>query len=314
MSPFKILQTIKQQLNFVDYKQINMDNKPKIGFIGLGNMGVPMVRNLVKAGYEVTVYNRDSSKAKLLSEEISVQVATTPASLLPGADVVISMLTDDAAVKSVYTGENGVLSASRDKDLIVVDMSTVAPETSRMLAAEAKNAGLVYMDAPVSGSVKPATDGQLVIMAGGEERAFQQIKPILLAMGKSATLLGESGSGNVAKLAINLFLGITIQGLSESVIFAAQHGIRAQALLPLINESAVGSAITKIKSTNIISRDFKPAFALKLLRKDIRLAENIGLNTPAGITLATTLQAAVDNGYGEEDMVAIFKQLEQARD
>lgn len=290
-----------------------MDKKLKIGFIGLGNMGVPMVRNLVKAGYELTVYNRDTSKAFLMADEIGVQVANTPAELLPSADVVISMLTDDAAVKSVYTGANGVFSATRDKDVIVIDMSTVAPETSRMLAAEAKNAGIAYIDAPVSGSVKPATDGQLVIMAGGEKGAFEKIEPILLAMGKSATLLGESGSGNVAKLAINLFLGITIQGLSESVIFAAQHGIQAEALLPLINESAVGSGITKIKSTNIITRDFKPAFALKLLRKDIRLAENMGLNSPAGLTLANTLQAAVDSGYGEEDMAAIFKQLEQAR-
>lgn len=298
-------------MSFVKYNKTNMDNKLKIGFIGLGNMGVPMVRNLVKAGYHVTVYNRNTTKANLLAEEMGVYVATAAAELLPGADVVISMLTDDAAVKSVYTGENGVFSALREKALVIIDMSTVAPETSKMLAAEAKNAGIAYIDAPVSGSVKPATDGQLVIMAGGEESSFLKIRPILEVLGKSVTLLGESGSGNIAKLAINLFLGITIQGLSESVIFAAQHGIHAEELLPLINESAVGSGITKIKGTNIINQDFKPAFALKLLRKDIRLAENMGLDSPAGITLANTLQAAVDNGYGEEDMVAIFKQLKQ---
>ena len=288
-----------------------MEEHMKIGFIGLGNMGVPMVKNLIKAGYQVTVYNRNKEKANIFAQEHGIKAVEAPADLLPVADVIISMLSDDDAVRSVYAGEDGIFSASDGKALVVIDMSTVAPETTRALAAQAETAGISYIDAPVSGSVKPATDAQLVIMAGGKPEVFEKIKPILLSLGKSATLLGDHGSGNVAKLAINLFLGITIQGLSESVVFAAQHGIEAAALLPLINESAVGSGITKIKTTNIINRDFSPAFALKLLRKDIRLAENMGLQTPAGLTLAKTLQAAIENGFAEEDMVAIFKQVEQ---
>lgn len=288
-----------------------MEKNMNIGFIGLGNMGVPMVRNLIKAGYEVKVYNRNESKAKDFATEQGIQAVAAPADLLPDADVIISMLSDDNAVKGVYTGEKGIFKARPEKDLVVIDMSTVAPETSRQLASEAAAAGIDYVDAPVSGSVKPATDAQLVIMAGGKAEVFEKIKPILLALGKSATLLGDHGSGNVAKLAINLFLGITMQGLSESVVFAAQHGIEPAALLPLINESAVGSGITKIKTTNIVNRDFSPAFALKLLRKDIRLAEDLGLQSPAGLTLAHTLQAAIESGFGEEDMVAIFKQVEQ---
>lgn len=288
-----------------------MEEHMKIGFIGLGNMGVPMVKNLIKAGYQVTVYNRNKEKANIFAQEQGIKAVEAPADLLPVADVIISMLSDDDAVKSVYAGEDGIFSASEGKALVVIDMSTVAPETTRALAAQAETAGISYIDAPVSGSVKPATDAQLVIMAGGKPEVFEKIKSILLSLGKSATLLGDHGSGNVAKLAINLFLGITIQGLSESVVFAAQHGIEAAALLPLINESAVGSGITKIKTTNIINRDFSPAFALKLLRKDIRLAENMGLQTPAGLTLAKTLQAAIENGFAEEDMVAIFKQVEQ---
>ncbi len=282
----------------------------KIGFIGLGNMGVPMVKNLIKAGYEVSVFNRNIDKARAIAKEVSVQVLKSPAELVPVSDVIISMLSDDAAVRSVFTADNGVFKAVRTKPLIVVDMSTVAPATSRALAAQASENGIEYMDAPVSGSVKPATDAQLVIMAGGKPEVFAKVEPILRCLGKSATLLGDHGAGNIAKLAINLFLGITIQGLSEAVLLAAQHGITADALLPLINESAVGSGITKIKSTNIINRDFTPAFALKLLRKDIRLAEEIGLATPAGKTLALTLQQAVDRGLGDEDMVALFKQLE----
>ena len=281
-----------------------------IGFIGLGNMGVPMIKNLIKAGYDVSVYNRNLEKAKAFSAEVAVQVVESPGQLLPTCDVIISMLSDDAAVHSVFTAENGVFHANRTKPLIVVDMSTVAPDTSRRLAAVAAENGIEYIDAPVSGSVKPATDGQLVIMAGGKAEVFAEVEPILRCLGKSVTLLGDHGSGNVAKLAINLFLGITIQGLSEAVLFAAQHGISAEALLPLVNESAVGSGITKIKSANIINRDFSPAFALKLLRKDIRLAEDMGLGSPAGKTLAQTLQQAVESGFGDEDMVAVFKQLE----
>ncbi len=288
-----------------------MNTNMKIGFIGLGNMGMPMVRNLVKAGFDVKVYNRNKGKATNFAGDLGIQAVSVPADLLPDADVIISMLSDDNAVRNVYTGDNGIFAASRDKHLVVIDMSTVAPETSRQLAWQASAAGIEYVDAPVSGSVKPATEAQLVIMAGGKPEVFEKIKPILLTLGKSATLLGDHGSGNVAKLAINLFLGITIQGLSESVVFAAQHGIDAAALLPLINESAVGSGITKIKTTNIINRDFSPAFALKHLRKDIRLAEDMGLQTPAGLTLAQTLQAALESGFAEEDMVAIYKQVEQ---
>lgn len=283
----------------------------KIGFIGLGNMGVPMVKNLVRAGYDVTVYNRNEVKADALAAEIGVSTAPTPAELLPEADIIISMLSDDHAVQTVYSGVDGIFNAKRSKALIVVDMSTVAPETSRTLAIEAAGKNISYLDAPVSGSVNPAKEAQLVIMAGGAPEAFNTVKPLLLALGKSATLLGDHGSGNVAKLAINLFLGITIQGLSEAVVFAAQNGITAESLLPLINESALGSGITKIKSANIINRDFQAAFALKLLRKDIRLAEEMGLSSPIGLTLAQTLQEAIANGLGEEDMVAIYKQVEQ---
>jgi 3-hydroxyisobutyrate dehydrogenase len=290
-----------------------MSDKIKIGFIGLGNMGTPMVKNLVKAGYEVIVYNRNMEKAAALARETGVQVAESASALLPFSDVIISMLSDDAAVTAVYSGKDGIFSAKKAKELVVIDMSTVAAATSQKLAEEAKLAGIDYIDAPVSGSVKPATDGQLVIMVGGEPAVFEKVRPILLALGKSATHLGPCGSGNIAKLAINLFLGITIQGLSESVVFAAKHGIQADALLPLINESAVGSGITRIKSENIINRNFNPAFALKLLRKDIRLAEEMGLESPAGKVLAETLQAAIDSGYGEDDMVAILKQVEQGR-
>jgi 3-hydroxyisobutyrate dehydrogenase len=286
-----------------------MSEQIKIGFIGLGNMGIPMVKNLIKAGYEVSVYNRTVEKALELNKETGVKVVEHPAALLPEADVIISMLTNDAAVREVYTGVDGIFSTSKTKALTVVDMSTVSPETTRALAALAQEKGIAYLDAPVSGSVKPATEGQLVIMAGGEQEAFQLVEPILGHLGKSVTLLGNHGSGNVAKLAINLFLAVTIQGLSEAVLLAAKNGITPEALLPLINAGAVASGITKVKTENIINDDFKAAFALKLLSKDLGLAEQIGLQTPVGTAVARSYREATEEGLGDEDMVAIYKHL-----
>jgi 3-hydroxyisobutyrate dehydrogenase len=289
-----------------------MNDIRKIGFIGLGNMGVPMVKNLVKAGYDVTVYNRTREKAVELQAEIGVRVAEKPAELLEGADVIISMLTDDAAVREIYEGAGGVFDTVERQGLIVIDMSTVSPGTTRELAPLARQKGIFYLDAPVSGSVKPAAEGQLVIMVGGDPETFDKVKSILEVLGKSATLLGDSGSGNVAKLAINLFLGITIQGLSEATLFASKNGIAPHALLPLINDSAVGSGITKIKAANIINGDFKAAFALKLLRKDLGLAVQMGMNSALGNAVSETYRQAAENGLGDEDMVAVYKYLEKS--
>jgi 3-hydroxyisobutyrate dehydrogenase len=286
-----------------------MSNKLNIGFIGLGNMGVPMVTNLVKAGYKVIVYNRNREKSVALKQMVDVTIADTPALLLPESDVIISMLTNDAAVKEVYNGADGLFAASSMKVLTIVDMSTVSPETSRELYSISKQKGHAYLDAPVSGSVKPATEAQLVIMVGGDRTAFDRVKPIFDVLGKSASLLGGSGAGNVAKLAINLFLGVTIQGLSEAVLFAEKNGISPEALLPLINNGPIGSGITKMKTENLINQEYKPAFALKLLTKDIGLAEDLGMHTPVGTALLTTLRNAIDGGLGEDDMVAIFKYL-----
>lgn len=289
-----------------------MNGIKKIGFIGLGNMGIPMVKNLVQAGYEVTVYNRTADKAYALREEIGVKVAEQRAELPQDADVIISMLTNDAAVREVYEGSEGIFQAAEKKGLIVIDMSTVSPDTTRELAKIAGKKGISYLDAPVSGSVKPATEGQLVIMVGGDSVAFDTAKPVLEVLGKSATLLGDQGSGNVAKLAINLFLGITIQGLSEATLFASKNGIAPEALLPLINSSAVGSSITKIKSDNIIQGDYKAAFALKLLRKDLGLAAGMGMNSALGTVVSDTFQKAMDSGLSDEDMVAVYKYLEKS--
>lgn len=280
-----------------------------IGWIGLGNMGNPMVKNLVKAGFNVTVYNRSAQRSVELSKTINISIAESPAALVKTSDVIITMLSNDDAVKSVYEGENGIFSAAPDKNLIAIDMSTVSPEHTLSLAALCREKGIAYLDAPVSGSVKPAEDAQLVIMVGGEKAVYEQVKPIFDALGKLSIHLGENGKANVAKLAVNLFLGIVTQGLAEAVVFAEKNGLPADQLLPIINAGAIGSGLTKLKTDNIIHKDFKAAFALKLLAKDIGLATASGMDTPIGKSLAATLKGAVDAGHGEEDMIAVLKYL-----
>jgi 3-hydroxyisobutyrate dehydrogenase len=286
-----------------------MGNNLSIGWIGLGNIGVPMVKNLIKAGLQVTVYNRNPEKSAALHESTGVAVAKSPADLVTASDFIITMISDDAAVKAVYEAEEGIFSVPVKEGLITIDMSTVSPETTRYLADLCAGKGISYLDAPVSGSIKPAEEGQLVIMVGGDEEAYEKAKPIFEVLGKSSTYLGESGKGNSAKLAINLFLGIIGQGLSEAVIFAEKNGVSAQELLPLINGGPLGSGFTKMKSENIVSNNYKPAFSLKLLAKDIKLAEDNGMDTPFGKSLSKTIGLAIDKGHGDNDMIGILNYL-----
>jgi 3-hydroxyisobutyrate dehydrogenase len=281
-------------------------NTKRIGWIGLGNMGTPMVRNLLKAGFEVTVYNRTAARTVPL-REAGAAVASDVGAMWAAADTIITMVSDDAALRQIH--KEGLL-AGAVSGKVVIDMSTVSPDTTRELAGELSRKGVEYLDAPVSGSVKPAELGQLVIMVGGKKEVYEASLPVFECLGKASFYLGDQGAGNSAKLAINLLLAFNMQGLAESVLFAQEKGIAPVAMLAIINESAVGNGITKIKATNIIGRQFQAAFALKHLAKDLRLAKQQGLHTPAGGMLYDSFQQALADGFGEEDMAAILPFLE----
>ena len=274
-----------------------------------------MVRNLVKAGFEVTVYNRTVSKAAVLQKE-GAAVAARPRDLWVTADTIITMVSDDAALRQVHEGADGLLAGvpeGRGPDVTVgktvIDMSTVSPDTTRELAGRLAEKGVSYLDAPVSGSVKPAEMGQLVIMAGGRKEVYEAARPIFERLGKVCFHLGKQGSGNNAKLAINLLLAFNMQGLAESVFFAKEKGIAPAEMLSVIGESAVSNGFTKMKTANLVSEDFRPAFALKLLAKDLRLVKEQGLHTPVGLLLQDTYRQAQAAGLGEEDMSSIWKFL-----
>jgi len=281
-------------------------NTTKIGWIGLGKMGVPMSQSLIKAGYPVTVYNRSKEKEESLKAS-GAGVAPTPAALIQQADVVILMVTDDKAIEAIFKGDNGLLSAGASGKLII-NMSTVSPAISKEMAATCAQQGNHYLDAPVSGSVKQAQEAQLVIMAGGDESTFERAKPILETIGRLALLVGDTGAGNTAKLVINTLLGIQAQGLAEVVLFAQQNGIKTADLVTLINNSALGSPFIKIKGEALLNNNFAAAFSLSNIAKDLRLAKDIGLSTPLAEVAYQTFQDA-EPALGDEDIIAVYKQV-----
>lgn len=279
----------------------------KIGWIGLGNMGIPMATNLLAAGYELTVWNRNPQKAETLSEK-GAKLAATLSQLVEESDILFTMVSDDAAVKAVYDGPEGILSAAGNGKL-AIDMSTVSPDTSRFLAARCRQAGFRFLDAPVSGSVGPAKEAKLVIMVGGEKADYEQAKPLLDKLGKIALHLGPNGAGTSAKLAINLLLGITIQGAAETLLFARSLGIGTEEMLHIISESAVGTPLIRGKAASILADDYPAAFALKHMAKDLRLASEAGVSTPLAESANASYRHALENGLGDQDLMAIIKDL-----
>ncbi|RZL45148.1 MAG: NAD(P)-dependent oxidoreductase [Pedobacter sp.] len=278
----------------------------KIGFIGLGKMGIPMAQNLIKAGYQLSVYNRSEAKAEKLIAEGAVLVHS-PLAVLQQSEIVILMVADDAAIESIFTGKNGLLTQTLN-DKIIINMSTVSAAISiKMDDLLAKN-GNEYVDAPVSGSLKQATEGSLVIMAGGKQKTFDKVKPIFDCLGKLSIWLGPTGSGNSAKLAINALLSFQAQGLAEAVIFANNQGIETSALLELIHHSALGNVFMKIKGDAILQQNFDAVFALKHIAKDLRLANEAGMSSPLAKTALKTFDAA-ENKLGDEDIISIIKDL-----
>ncbi|MCW2119922.1 NAD(P)-dependent oxidoreductase [Flavobacterium sp. 7A] len=285
-----------------------MNTNLKLGWIGLGNMGNPMVRNLLKAGFEVTVFNRTKDKEIPLIEAGATS-ANSPQELIENCDVVLTMLSNDDAVKEIFEENASGLLSKKITGKIIINMSTVAPDTSRYLATLCKENQISFIEAPVSGSVKPAEDGALVIIVGGNPETYELVKPIFDVLGKISIYVGLAGVASSAKLAINYLLGLNLQGLAETVLFAENNGVSKEDMLSIVNEGACANGITKIKSTSILSDSFPPAFALKHLVKDLKLANAAGLDSPLAQPLLDSYNKAQNEGFGEEDVMAIIKSL-----
>jgi 3-hydroxyisobutyrate dehydrogenase len=284
-------------------------NNPQIGWVGLGNMGNAIVLNLLKNRIKVHVYNRTKVK-----EAAVVEAGALPQDslqqLVHNSSIIFTMVSDDAAVREIYASEEGLLSHS-PSGKIFVDMSTVSPTTSKYLAELCQNSQNSFIDAPVSGSVKPASEGSLVIMAGGQPETFEKVKPMFDIIGKTVLHVGYNGAGSSAKLAVNYFLGLNLQGLAETILFAKENGIKTADMLTIVNEGALANGITKGKAPAILAGDYPAAFALKHLAKDLRLAGELGLESPLFSPLKDSFQDALNEDLGDEDCMAIIKHLDK---
>lgn len=278
----------------------------KIGWIGLGKMGKPMSEQLIRAGYPLQVYNRSKEKEAPLKKE-GASSASSPKELLEQTDVVFLMVSDDNAINEIFSGQNGLLKADVSNK-IIINMSTVSPEISREMAGELNKYGNHYVDAPVSGSVKQAQEASLVIIAGGEKAIFEKVRTLLETIGKKAVFIGDTGTGNLTKLAVNTYLGIITQGLAEVIHFSRENGVNTEDLLQILNNSALGSPFIKIKGDAVLQGNYEAAFTLNHLTKDLGLATNAGMSTPLGKVAYQTFKNA-EPELGKEDVIAIIKKL-----
>jgi 3-hydroxyisobutyrate dehydrogenase-like beta-hydroxyacid dehydrogenase len=278
----------------------------EVGFIGLGRMGQPMVGHLLDAGFSVAVYNRTPERCDPFARR-GAQVAQTPAEIARNAQVTVTMLADGPAAEQVYGGPDGVLSGL-GPGRIVLEMSTIGPELVRSLAERAAERGAVLLDAPVSGSIPAAREAQLVAMVGGDVDAFERARPVLAAMTRMQYHLGPSGAGAAMKLAINALIGVTNLALSEVLVAAERSGIARARVFDVLSDSAIASPYISYKRAAFLNPDdVEVFFTIRLMKKDMRLAVDLGRSTDVpmlSIALADeALTLAAASGYAEEDVV-----------
>ncbi|KIL38927.1 tartronate semialdehyde reductase [Gordoniibacillus kamchatkensis] len=285
----------------------------RIGFIGLGTMGKPMAANLLKKGHSVTVYNRTAGKADELVA-LGAESARTPALAARGADVVFTMLSNDAALLEVFHGENGIM-AGLAPGQTVIDCSTVSPATSRRLYEELAGHYVDFLDAPVTGSKPAAEAATLVFMVGGNEDVFGDLFSLFMELGSKALYMGPSGSGSYTKLAHNAMVGINALALMEGLALATKAGLNPERFLEIVKAGSAYSRQVELKGPKILERDFSNQFSLKLMLKDLLLASDLTsqfqLPAPMLHGAATVFQMGLAKGYGEDDLSAVVHCYEE---
>jgi 2-hydroxy-3-oxopropionate reductase len=280
----------------------------KIAFIGLGIMGLPMAVNLVRAGHDVTGYNRSPAKTARFAEQ-GGQAADSVQDAVRGAEVVITMLPDSPDVESVA---GDVCTAT---GAVWVDMSTISPATARSVASQAKEAGLRPLDAPVSGGEQGAVDGTLSIMVGGEAADVEAARPVLDAVGKTIVHVGPAGAGQTVKAANQLIVAGTIGLVAEALTLLNAQNVDLKPAVEVLSGGLAGSAVLDRKSPNMLRHEFQPGFRIDLHHKDLGIAlataREAGVPLPVGAVVAQLMAAARTQGYGDLDHSALLLVLEK---
>lgn len=284
-----------------------MGTTPAIGFIGLGIMGRPMAGHLLEAGYSLTVSTRTAETAADLLRA-GATWADSAAEVAEASDVALTMLPDTPDVRTVFIGPKGILEGAHP-DLVVVDMSTIDPTTTRELHDRMKEHGVISLDAPVSGGQKGANERTLSIMVGGPADAFERVRPILAAMGRTIVRVGEAGAGQVAKACNQLVVGANIQAVAEALSLARRAGVDPAAVREVLLGGFAASRVLEVHGQRMLGRAFEPGFRVRLHRKDARiirsLAASVGSPTPGFDVVAECLDRLDEIGGGELDHSAL---------
>ena len=284
----------------------------KVAFLGLGVMGYPMAGHLAAAGHDVTVYNRTSAKADAWYKQYGGAVAATPADAASGAEFVFSCVGDDADIRSVTSGEPGAFSAMLP-DAVFVDNTTASADVARELYAEAKDAGLHFIDAPVSGGQAGAENGKLTVMCGGDDAAFARAEPLMACYGARVTHMGAPGSGQLTKMVNQICIAGLVQGLSEALNFGKQAELDIEKVLGVISGGAAQSWQMENRGSTMARDEFDFGFAVDWMRKDLRIclaeAANNGAELPVTALVAQFYAALSYQGFGRNDTSALIRLL-----
>jgi len=285
----------------------------KIGFIGLGIMGKPMARNLLKAGYPLTVYDIVPDKAEEVVDA-GAKAGSSSKEVAEKSEIVITMLPNSPEVKEAVLGKNGVLEGAKP-GTILIDMSSIAPLASKEVAEKAKEKGVTVLDAPVSGGEPKAVDGTLAIMVGGPQETFDEVEDILSVMGASVTRVGEIGSGNMTKLANQIIVALNIAAMSEAMVLAAKAGVNAEKVFQAIRGGLAGSTVLDAKMPLVLEGNFKPGFRIELHIKDLAnaldTAHEVGVPVPLSSAVMEVMQALKVDGKGADDHGGIIQFYEK---
>ena len=284
----------------------------KIGFAGMGIMGLPMSKHILKEGYEVTVYNRTKEKTAPATEN-GAKIADSPRELCRESDTIILMLTGPEAIDAVLAGPGGILEEDCSGK-ILINMSTVSPAYARKLADILARRGIEFVDAPVSGSKKPAEDGTLVILAGGDRETVRRQEALLLTMGKKVVYCGEAGQGSAMKMVVNLLLGVMMEGLCEAVTLGEKCGLSKESIIETLLAGPLGCGLFNLKSEMLMEGDYPTQFPFKHMTKDIRFvlqtADEKGAPTPVGHAVFQLYRHGMGQGMGDMDFAAVKKVLD----
>jgi 2-hydroxy-3-oxopropionate reductase len=285
----------------------------KIGFIGLGIMGKPMSRNLLKAGYELVVMDRNPEVVKAVAAD-GAATAGTPKAVAEKTDVVITMLPNSPEVRDVVLGRDGLIHGVRP-GAALIDMSSIAPLVAREIGERLKERGVEMLDAPVSGGEPKAIDGTLSVMVGGKKEIFDRYYPVMKAMAGSVVLTGDLGAGNITKLANQIIVALNIAAMSEALVLASKAGVSPDLVYQAIRGGLAGSTVLDAKAPLVMDRKFTPGFRIRLHVKDLanvlETSHELGVPLPLTASVMEVMQALKADGMGELDHGALVRHYEK---